>query len=252
MDRERRISDRQRSRTLTKEEQDRLAELQRRKEEEDKKFAKDQAAILKQRKDVEKEEYKKSREREKIEEAEKKEQQKKKEQEKKEAEKAEERAKKEENKRESKARQNYKKDIISDLKKARSEVTSAVMQAFDEEEKENEVPSPLITDADIELLPSNEYGNSSIHSSTLEEFLYKELRPLPELATIDENASDIGSESCWNDFFAVANYIHLFKSLLDVEQVTTLQTLLQSLSGKVDEKTSACKSAYFAFVLWAL
>ena len=236
MERERRSNDRQRLRFLSKEEQDRLAELQRRKEEEDKKLAKDQALILKQRKDQEKEEYKKTREKEKAEEAEKRERVKKLEQEKKNCEKAEEKAKKEENKRESKVRQTYKKDILAELKKSRSEVPSFVMQAFEEEEKEHEVYTPLVTDADIELLPSED--SSNIRATTLAELLYDELQPLPSFSLGDNS----GCNGSWNDFFAVANYVHLFRSILDIEEVVGVQKLMQCLSTKSSVTSSSLSS----------
>jgi hypothetical protein len=235
MERERRSNDRQRLRFLSKEEQDRLLELQRRKEEEDKKLLKDQQAALKQRKGQEQEEYKKSREREKAEEAEKKERLRKLEQEKKDLEKAEERAKKEENKRESKLRQNHKKDIVAELKKYRNDVATAVLQAFDDEEKESEIIAALVTDADIDILPSKE-SCPPLYSNTLENLLYNELKPLPGLANVDPTESTAATHASWSDFFAVANYVYLFRSLLDVEHVADFETLVKCLSGcSVDE-----------------
>jgi hypothetical protein len=240
MERERRSRERQRSRSMTKEELDRLAELQRRKEDEERKMSKISAQLQKERCDQGREEFKKSKEKARAEETEKKNIMRLKEVERKEHEKAEERAKREENKREGKTRQLAKKDIVSELRKVRNDVSASVLEAFDEEEKEDNIVQPLISDAQLDLLPMDSDGqdlqsltttattptttNSNWKCKTLQEVITNDLQQLPRMDTFFSNTT----HATWDDFFTVMNFLNIFKTTLGLEGQLTFDRLVAS------------------------
>lgn len=213
-------------------------------------MAKSLQRLQKERKDQGREEFIKSKERERGEEAEKRQRQKA-------QEKQEERAKKEENKKESKTKQLAKKEVFGELRKVRNEVNAHVLQVFDEEEKENDVVQQLVTDAHIDMLVAEtSTAASPLRAKSLEELIYDELQPLPDVAAFFRREGAL-SQACWDDFFEVANYVTLFRSLLGIDHAISFDKLLSCLSMHSKEFAAATEQGepffyYFLFSPYSL
>lgn len=242
--REKRMQDRQKTRHLTKEEQDRLVELQRRKDEEEARAKKQQMELLKVRKDKGKEEYKKEKEEIRQQEVQRKEQQKKEELEKKEKNKAMEKAQKEELKKNDKLRQQYRKEILQEIRKTRTDAAATVLQSFDDEENQEQHLDMVVDMATLATKIRSDTSASSsapIRSDNLQSLLYEELRPMKECESLIAGWKQNGyfSDSNWDDLIVVASTLNVVRSLLKFEQNIDLDQLIRCCGGELIPTSTA-------------
>eukprot|EP00981_Chlorochromonas_danica_P010092 scaffold3044_cov176-Ochromonas_danica.AAC.10 len=243
--RSKRTLDRQRAKHLTKEEQDRLAELQRRRSEEEKDLSKRLVQLEKEKKDQLREDFKKKkeeqREQEKREREEKKvlearhrENVKAQEQERREQQRLAEKSMKEKQKK----TVHLRKEVLAEVKRNRQAATMMVVEHFDaEEEVEEEITS--FNSEVLSLLPSGSMEELLGGHADLPSFL----RSLPSLPSLDTPPVTVGAkspsssspnyytQSSWDDLLNLANMLNLFKEVLGIDNKVDLLQLLAAMSA---------------------
>lgn len=243
--RERRNQDRQKNKHLTKEQQDRQLELQRRSMEEEKEFSKKLKNLEKQRKGQGKEEAIKKKEEKKVNDAKRREEVKQQEIQSKEKLRAAERQHREQLKKNEKLKQQLRKDIINDIRKNRSDANSSVLQFFDNEEED------IMQSEDQSHLYTTDSGNNNTSSAddkgdhnetgSLNDFIAR-FEPLPIIPSSKGNSSALtilpsGSKNdhgfhsgiSWDDIFYIANTLFLLKPMLGLGRGLNFDELLAGL-----------------------
>lgn len=247
--RERRNQDRQKNKHLSKEQQERQLELQRRTLEEEKEFSKKLKVVEKERKDRGKEEAIKKKEEKKVTEAKRREEAKQQEIQSKEKLRAAERQHREQIKKNEKAKQQLRKDIFNEIRKNRSDANSSVLQFFDNEEEnilQSENESHLYNDSNNGI-SSKEDGNLS-NDADLRGFILNQ-DPLPDIpdqpnALLDSTVSSFSKGSrfhsglSWDDIFYIANTVFLLKPMLGLGRGLNFDELLTGLEILVSPNSS--------------